>query len=120
MNDQVTSTGNKQTDWALERTRLAKERTFAALVRTALSFIGFGIAVAKLLPDFHPVWVTQTIGILLIVGGGATAIVGFRTTHDVITKLHKEGVKEPRWFVITATLLLLVTTILALLVVGLF
>ncbi len=25
MNDQATSTGNKQTDWALERTRLAKD-----------------------------------------------------------------------------------------------
>ncbi len=120
MNDQATSVGDKRTDWALERTRLAKERTFAAGIRTALSFIGFGIAVAKLLPDFHPAWVTQTIGILLIVGGGATALVGFRTTHDVITKLHEEGVKEPRWFVTTATLLLLVTTILALLVVGLF
>ena len=28
-----------------ERTRLAKEETFAAVVRTALSVIGFGIAV---------------------------------------------------------------------------
>ena len=82
MIDKATEMAKERTDWAQERTRLAKERTFAALVRTALSFIGFGIAVAKLLPDFHPVWVAQTIGILLIVGGGATALVGFRTTHD--------------------------------------
>ena len=104
---------------AKERTRLAKERTFAASVRTALSFIGFGIAVAKLLPDLHPAWVTRTVGILLIAGGGITALLGSRTAHEAITKLREEGVEEPRWFVTTTTLLLLVTAILALLIVGL-
>jgi len=118
-NDQATSTGDLRTDWARERTRLAKERTSAAIVRTALSFIGFGIAVAKLLPDLQPAWLAQALGILLIVGGGATALLGFRTTHDVITKLHEEGVEEPRWIVTTTMLLLLVTAIVALLVVGL-
>ena len=119
MNDQATSMAETSTDWARERTRLAKERTFAALVRTALSFIGFGIAVGKLLPDLHPDWLARTVGILMIVGGGVMAIMGSRMTHDLISKLHAEGVKEPRWFVTTTTLLLLVTSVVALLVVGL-
>ena len=119
MNDQETNMAQKSTDWAQERTRLAKERTFAAVVRTALSLIGFGIAVAKLLPDLHPAWLAPTLGILLIVGGGFIALLGFRSTHDVITKLREEGVKEPRWHVTITGLFLLTTAILALLVVGL-
>jgi hypothetical protein len=55
----------------------------------------------------------------LIVGGGFTVLVGFRTTLDVITKLKKEGVEEPRWFVTSTMFLLLVTAIVALLIVGL-
>ena len=119
MNDQASSMKRTTTDWARERTRLAKERTFAALVRTVLAFIGFGIAIAKLLPDLHPAWVVRTVGILLIAGGGLAAYVGSRSVHDVIAKLREEGVKEPHWFVTATTLLLLVTAILALLVVGL-
>jgi len=119
MNDQASSMKGTTTDWARERTRLAKERTFAALVRTVLSFIGFGIAITQLLPDLHPAWVVRTAGILLIAGGGLAAYVGSRSVHDVITKLREEGVKEPRWFVTATTLLLLVTALLALLVVGL-
>ncbi len=119
MNDQATITGQRSTDLALDRTLLAKERTFAAVIRTALSFVGFGIGVAILLPDLQPAWLVQTLGILLIVGGGFISLFGFRTVHDVITKLHEEGVKEPRWIVSMTSLLLLVTAILALLVVGL-
>lgn len=85
------------------------------MVRTALSFIGFGIAVAKLLPDLHPAWLVQALGILLILGGGFISLLGFRATDSVITKLHAEGVKEPRWPVTMASLLLLVTAIVGLL-----
>ena len=119
MNDQATSTAQTSTDWARERTRLAKERTFAAVIRTALSFFGFGIAVAKLLPDLQPAWLAQTLGVLLITGGGFITLLGFRTTHDVVAKLHEEGVKESRWFVTGIKLLLLVTATIALLIVAL-
>ena len=61
----------------------------------------------------------QSLGILLIVGGGFIALLGFGTTQGVITKLQEEGVKEPRWFVTGTKLPLLVTAILALIVVGL-
>ena len=119
MSDQSTSADQMSSDMALERTRLAKERTFAAVIRTALSFVGFGIGVAKLLPDLHPTWLVRTLGVLLIVGGGYLSVFGFRTVHDVVTKLRENGVKEPRWIINMTSLLLLVTAILALLMVGL-
>ncbi len=119
MTDQATTTAEQRADWAHEGTGLAMDRTFAAFVRTALSFMGFGIAVAKLLPDLNPPWTAQAIGILLIVGGIATTLRGAQTAHNIITRFHQEGVKEPRWFVTVNTLLLLVTAVAALLVVGL-
>lgn len=39
---------------AEERTKLAKERTFAAWLRTGLGTIGIGLALAKLLPSLEP------------------------------------------------------------------
>jgi putative membrane protein len=120
MNDKTTGTPETRTDLAWQSLRLAKERTFAAVVRTALALIGFGIAVAKLLPNLQPAWVAQTIGILLVVGGAITALMGFRVTLNVIETMHEAGINEPRWFVILVTLILLVTATLALLIVGLY
>lgn len=120
MNDQMSGIQEKQNDLASETLRLAKERTFAAAIRTALAFFGFGIAVAKLIPDLQPAWVAPSIGILLVVGGMVTAVAGFRVTLNAISKLNAAGINEPRWLVITTMLLLLVTATLALLVIGLY
>jgi uncharacterized membrane protein YidH (DUF202 family) len=98
---------------------LAKERTFAALIRTSLSFIGFGIAIVKLLPDLEPPWVGKTVGIALILGGVLTAAAGFRMVHQIVGKLREEGIKEQRWLLTAAALLLVVTAVLGLVVVGL-
>ena len=46
----------KRTNWAHERKRLAKERTFAACLRTGLSAIAVGLAIVKLLPSVEPRW----------------------------------------------------------------
>lgn len=119
MTDQPKSPAAETTNWAHERTLLAKERTYAAMVRTALSFIGFGIAVAKLIPDLRPVWIADTVGFLLIGGGVYTIWKGSRMAQDVITKLRAEGVPEARWFVTITTLLLFVTSIVGLLIIGL-
>lgn len=119
MSDQSPDPAQERTDWAKERTRMAKERTFASQVRTALSFIGFGLGVAKLLPEIHPVWVQKLLGLGLIAGGVLTSLFAFKTISGVTSKLRSEGIKEPRWFVLSATAMLLVTAILALVVVGL-
>ena len=116
--DQASGMGQGSNDLAQERTRLAKDRTFAAIIRTVLSFIGFGIGIVKLFPDLDPPWVAQTLGILLILGGGLLSLSGFRTVHDVITKLRAQGLEEPRWIITMTTLLLLITAIMGLLVVA--
>ena len=81
----------KKLHWALERTRLSKERTFAAWLRTGLASTIAGIGLVKLLPDMKPDWLGQAIGLLLVFSGGAIFILGFRTYYIVFKKLEKEG-----------------------------
>jgi putative membrane protein len=83
--------GRVTTDWALERTRLAKERTFAAWLRTGLGAAIAGVGMVKLLPDVSPDWLVQAMGLLLVASGMAIFILGYRTYHSVLEKLEKEG-----------------------------
>lgn len=120
MNDETITLEKMTTDWERQRTLLAKERTFAAIVRTVLSLQGLGIGVAKLLEDVQPAWIAQALGTLLILGGGLLALFGFRATYRAIKVLREEGVEEPRWIVTaTSILLILLAVCLLLLVVGL-
>jgi putative membrane protein len=119
MNEQASIDAEATTEWARERTRLANERTFAAIVRTALALIGSGVAVARLLPDFHIPWVPQVISVMLIVGGGITIYWGSRSTHNVNMMLHTERGEASHWRVRTTTMILILTAVLALFVVGL-
>jgi putative membrane protein len=83
--------GRGAADWTLERTRLAKERTFAAWLRTGLGATIAGVGLVKLLPDVSPDWLVQAMGFLLVITGMAIFILGYRTYHNVIKKLEKEG-----------------------------
>jgi len=81
------------TNWAHERTRLAKERTLAAWLRTGLATVGVGLALAKLLPSLQPQWLIRTLGIIFVIAGGIIFLFGFKTYHEVFEKLKKEGFK---------------------------
>lgn len=83
----------KQQRWALERTRLAKERTFAAWLRTGLASAIAGLGIVKLLPDLRPEWIGKATGLLLILSSALAFILGFRTYYIVLKKLEKEGFK---------------------------
>lgn len=83
--------GRVTTDWALERTRLAKERTFAAWLRTGLGAVIAGVGMVKLLPGITLDWLVQAVGFLLVISGMAIFIFGYRTYHSVLEKLEKEG-----------------------------
>ncbi len=83
----------KQLHWALERTRLAKERTFAAWLRTGLASAIAGLGVVKLLPGLRPEWLGKAIGLLLVFSSALVFILGFRTYYIVLKKLEKEGFK---------------------------
>ncbi len=66
------SDGNPKTHDTLanESTRLAQERTYAAWMRTGLSLLAAGFAVAKLLPGAHHSWALRTVGVILIALSG--------------------------------------------------
>jgi putative membrane protein len=51
------------------RFSLANERTFLAWIRTALAMLAAAVAVAQLLPSFHPVFARRTVGVLLAAAG---------------------------------------------------
>lgn len=80
----VDSLSDSRTNWAHERTRLAKERTFAAWLRSGLSAVGVGLGLVKLLPSVEPRWMMQLIGIFFIGAGTIAFVVGYATYHIVM------------------------------------
>ena len=100
----MTDTELKTSDiLALDRTRLAAERTLMAWVRTALSMIGFGFTIYKFLqvvqeqstlPVFRP-QAPRNIG-LMLVGIGTFAVIIACVQHwQYITKLRPDKPYKP-------------------------
>jgi len=78
---------------SLERTRLAKERTFAAWLRTALSSIAVGLAVVKLLPLIEPRWLLRFMGMIFVGAGGLIVIFAFKSYQVTLRQLEQKGYK---------------------------
>ena len=78
---------------SLERTRLAKERTFAAWLRTALSSIAVGLAVVKLLPSIEPRWLLRIMGVIFVGAGGLIVIFAFQSYQITLRQLEQKGYK---------------------------
>ena len=78
---------------ALDRTRLAKERTFAAWLRTALSSIAVGLAVVKLLPSIEPRWLLRFMGIIFVGAGSLIVIFAFQSYQITLRQLEQKGYK---------------------------
>jgi putative membrane protein len=68
--------------YALDRTVLANERTFAAWMRTGLAALVGGLAVERLLIDVHPAWLIRGVAVVLIVlSAGAFLLSAWRYAH---------------------------------------
>jgi len=107
-----------RTDWAHERTLLAKERTFAAWVRTGIAAVAAGLAIAKLLGSVESPWIARILGVAFILAGAIIYGLGFLSYRNALKKLEKEGVRStPLWIIVVVTLLLMVGTTLALLLI---
>jgi putative membrane protein len=107
-----------RTDWAHERTLLAKERTFSAWGRTGISAMAAGLAIARLLSSVESPWVARMLGVALIFTGGMIYALGFLSYRNALRKLAKEGVRStPLWVIGVITLLLMFSTVLALLLI---
>ena len=81
---------------ASERTLLAAERTFSAWIRTGLTAIGGGLAVARVLvfkSHAHEL-LAHAIGGLLVVWGASVFIHAILSYHHTCKRLSQEGVSR--------------------------
>jgi uncharacterized membrane protein YidH (DUF202 family) len=79
---------------AEERTDRAKERTFAAWLRTRLGTIGIGVALAKPLPSLEPQGLVRPLGLVFVLAGGGIIVLGFRGYHQLFKKPERESFKS--------------------------
>ena len=108
--DERTELARKRTDDAASRTVLANERTFSAWLRTALSGIGLGLAVPRLLSDARTVGIAAALGLILIVLGVAAGVLAAYRYHNVSQDLEAAGHElTPRW--ITAAIVAGITLV---------
>lgn len=82
---------------AYERTFLAHENTQMAWLRTALSLISFGFAIAKFFETLHeklgeqaPLLSPSDVGILMIATGVAASVVGSLQHRRAMKRLHEQ------------------------------
>lgn len=100
---------------ALDRTVLANERTYQAWIRTGLSLFIAGLGSFKFLQEEMPFWILLAIVVLLIVFSAmAFLLAAWRYRHFHLRIKHLDIDTVPAWIVITASALLAVSAILAL------
>ena len=83
-------------DSAIDRTLMAEERTFSAWLRTGLASLATGLAIAKLMPEAQPRWALVGLGIILVVMGAMSFLVGLASEIDQDTTLPLRGTTKPR------------------------
>ncbi|MBD3291869.1 MAG: DUF202 domain-containing protein [Armatimonadia bacterium] len=92
----------QRTDASASRTVLANERTFSAWLRTALSGIGLGLAVPKLLASPLSQHVAMWLGLILIVLGTVAGMLAAKRYATVARELEEVGLDlTPGWVATT-------------------
>lgn len=108
---------DEQISLAIERTRMAGERTFLSWLRTGLTAVGGGIAIIKLISfhtEFHR-WMAQMVGHLLIAWGIVTFIFSLVSYRKSCIKL-----EESQEYKHSLTGIILIVSVLVLLTLMLF
>lgn len=104
-----------RTGYALDRTVLANERTYAAWIRTGLTALAAGVAIERFMIDAMPGWTIRSIAILLIVYSVIAFIVAaWRYSHLGLKLVHIEVKAIPAVVTTAASVLLVVCSCLAL------
>jgi putative membrane protein len=108
----------EQTDWADERARLARERTFSAWMRTGLAAVATGIGMARLLVAVEPRWLVQMMDVIFVMAGGVLFGLGFwRYRKNIQTMLTNDQWNVPLWMIGLVTILLLAAAFIGLLLI---
>ena len=113
-NDPVDSAGAR-TGYALDRTVLANERTYAAWIRTGLTALAAGVAIEKFMVGVIPAWGVRSIAVILILTSAvAFFVAAWRYTHLGV-RLGSADVKAvPSYLTTAASLLLIACAVIAL------
>lgn len=103
-------------DSAVDRTLMAEERTFSAWMRSGMAAIGAAVAIVKMLPtNGSPLWLTQSLGVVLIIAGAmafAFGFWGYRAGARYWTAALPRAI--PLWLMGLFTALLMIAAMLAL------
>ena len=83
-----------RTDLARQRNLLANERTFSAWLRTGLSAVVAGLAIARLLGSVDSLLVARSIGVILVLTGGGIYVLAFWRYGQVSRSLEQENMSR--------------------------
>jgi len=104
-----------RTGYALDRTVLANERTYAAWIRTGLTALAAGVAIEKFMVDTMPGWTIRSIAIILILYSMiAFTVAAWRYSHLGLRLVHVDVKSIPSIVTTSASALLVVCSLLAL------
>ena len=91
--------------YAIDRTVLANERTFAAWIRTGLAALAAGLAIEKFMIGVIPSWSHRAIAaMLLFFSLAAFLVAAWRYTHVHLRMAHLDVEAIPRSMVILISL----------------
>lgn len=116
--DERTELAQHRTEDAARRTVLANERTFSAWLRTALSAIGVGLAVPKLLApaDYH--LLALSLGLTLIVLGVGMGLLAAKRYCQITRELEAKDLElTPGWVASIIVIALTLVGVLSVLIV---
>jgi len=108
-------TVDDQAGYALDRTVLANERTYAAWIRTGITALAAGVAIEKFMIDAMPGWTIRSIALILIVYSViAFIIAAWRYSHLGIKLVNVDFKSIPLIVMTGASALLVICSLLAL------
>lgn len=96
--EERTEWAEERTEWAKHRTLLANERNFSAWLRTGMSAMGGGIAIAEFLGGEDSSIFVRIMGIILVILGASTCAVAYWRFNQISNVLEREGLPvTPKW-----------------------
>jgi putative membrane protein len=96
--EERTEWAEERTEWAKHRTLLANERNFSAWLRTGMSAMGGGIAIAEFLGGEDSNIFIRVVGIILVILGAGTCAVAYWRFNRITDVLEREGLPvTPKW-----------------------
>ena len=81
---------------AVERTRMASERTLFSLIRTGFTIAGGGVLITNILAgDNWVTWLTALFSAIFVTVGFAFILVALHRYHQVVAKIEKHDGIDP-------------------------